>query len=167
LVTFSGGKYIGGPQSAGLLAGRKDLIEAALLNSGPEMAVGRPAKVGREEMIGMATALQLFIESDDEQRMTAMKDQADHIHNRLKDLPGITVSVEHDHLQFHVPNCVIKFNGDATAADRVWQALHRGNPRIYIARINGGLAANMVNMASGQELVVADRLIEAINQSQM
>ena len=165
LVTFSGGKYIGGPQSAGLLAGRKDLIEAALLNSGPEMAVGRPAKVGREEMIGMATALQLFIESDDEQRMTAMKDQADHIHNRLKDLPGVTVSVEHDHLQFHVPNCVIKFNGDATAADRVWQALHRGNPRVYIARIDGGLSANMVNLAAGQELVVADRLIEAINQS--
>ena len=167
LVTFSGGKYIGGPQSAGLLAGRKDLIEAALLNSGPEMAVGRPAKVGREEMIGMATALQLFIESDDEQRMTAMKDQADHIHNRLKDLPGVTVSVEHDHLQFHVPNCVIKFNGDATAADRVWQSLHRGNPRIYIARIDGGLAANMVNLAAGQELVVADRLVEAINQSMM
>ena len=167
LVTFSGGKYIGGPQSAGLLAGRKDLIEAALLNSGPEMAVGRPAKVGREEMIGMATALQLFIESDDEQRMTAMKDQADHIHNRLKDLPGVTVSVEHDHLQFHVPNCVIKFNGDATAADRVWQALHRGNPRVYIARVDGGLAANMVNLRVGQELVVADRLIEAINQSMM
>ena len=165
LVTFSGGKYIGGPQSAGLLAGRRDLIEAALLNSGPEMAVGRPAKVGREEMIGMATALQLFIESDDEQRMTAMKDQADHIHNRLKDLPGITVSVEHDHLQFHVPNCVIKFNGDATAADRVWQALHQGNPRVYIARIDDGLSANMVNLTSGQELVVADRLIEAINQS--
>ena len=167
LVTFSGGKYIGGPQSAGLLAGRKDLIEAALLNSGPEMAVGRPAKVGREEMIGMATALQLFIESDDEQRMTAMKDQADHIHNRLKDLPGVTVSVEHDHLQFHVPNCVIKFNGDTTAADRVWQALHRGNPRVYIARVDGGLAANMVNLRVGQELVVADRLIEAINQSMM
>ena len=167
LVTFSGGKYIGGPQSAGLLAGRKDLIEAALLNSGPEMAVGRPAKVGREEMIGMATALQLFIETDDEKRMTAMKDQADHIHNRLKDLPGVTVSVEHDHLQFHVPNCVIKFNGDATAADRVWQALHRGNPRVYIARVDGGLAANMVNLRVGQELVVADRLIEAINQSMM
>ena len=167
LVTFSGGKYIGGPQSAGLLAGRKDLIEAALLNSGPEMAVGRPAKVGREEMIGMATALQLFIESDDEQRMIAMKDQADHIHNRLKNVPGITVSVEHDHLQFHVPNCVIKFNDDATAADRVWQALHRGNPRVYIARIDGGLAANMVNLGAGQELVVADRLIEAINQSMM
>ena len=165
LVTFSGGKYIGGPQSAGLLAGRRDLIEAALLNSGPEMAVGRPAKVGREEMIGMATALQLFIEADDEQRMTAMKDQAEHIYNRLKDLPGVTVSVEHDHLQFHVPNCVIKFNGDATAADRVWQALHQGNPRVYIARIDDGLSANMVNLTSGQELVVADRLIEAINQS--
>ena len=60
---------------------------------------------------------------------------------------------------------MIKFNGDATAADRVWQALHRGNPRVYIARIDGGLAANMVNLGAGQEMVVADRLIQAISQS--
>ncbi len=164
LVTFSGGKYIGGPQSAGLLAGRRDLVEAALLNSGPEMAIGRPAKVGREELIGMATALQLFIESDDDVRMTTMKAQAEHIHDRLKDNTKVTVSVEHDYLQFHVPNCVIKFKNGSIEADRVWQELHEGNPRIYIARIDGGLAANMVNLSTGQEQVVADRLVECIGQ---
>ena len=164
LVTFSGGKYIGGPQSAGLLAGRRDLVEAALLNSGPEMAIGRPAKVGREELIGMATALQLFIESDDDVRMTTMKAQAEHINDRLKDNTKVTVSVEHDYLQFHVPNCVIKFKNSSIEADRVWQELHEGNPRIYIARIDGGLAANMVNLSKGQEQVVADRLVECIGQ---
>ncbi|MQG37694.1 MAG: aminotransferase class V-fold PLP-dependent enzyme [SAR202 cluster bacterium] len=164
LVTFSGGKYIGGPQSAGLLAGRRDLVEAALLNSGPEMAIGRPAKVGREELIGMATALQLFIESDDDVRMTTMKAQAEHINDRLKDNTKVTVSVEHDYLQFHVPNCVIKFKNGSIEADRVWQELHEGNPRIYIARIDGGLAANMVNLSKGQEQVVADRLVECIGQ---
>ena len=164
LVTFSGGKYIGGPQSAGLLAGRKDLIEAALLNSGPEMAVGRPAKVGREEMIGMATALQLFIESDDDARMAAMRAQAEHIHDQLKDNSKVTVSVEHDYLQYHVPNCVIKFKNGSTEADRVWKELHKGNPRIYIARIDGGLAANMVNVTAGQENVVAERLVQAIGE---
>jgi len=162
LVTFSGGKYIGGPQSAGLLAGRADLIEAALLQSGPGMGVGRPQKVGREELIGMATALQLFIESDDESRQVAMRIRVNRLSDRLQSVPGITASVEQDFEQFHVPNCVIRFGGDQREIDRVWQEMHEGNPRVYLARISGGLAANMVNVLDGQEELVAQRLIEVL-----
>ena len=161
LVTYSGGKYIGGPQSAGLLAGRADLMEAALLNSGPHMAIGRPAKVGREELIGMATALQLFVESDDEARSVAMRKRAQHICDRLQGISGITATVEHDFLQFHVPNCVIKFES-RDKADRVWEAMHEGNPRVYIARTDGGLAANPANLSDGQEEAVAQRLLEEL-----
>ena len=163
LVTFSGGKYIGGPQSAGLLAGRAELVEAALLNSGPGMAVGRPQKVGREELVGMATALQLFVESDDEARIDAMQRRAQHISDRLQGIPGITASVELDYLQFHVPNCVIRFDS-ADEADRVWEGMHEGNPRVYIARISGGLTANAVNILDGQEEAVAQRLIEELTK---
>ena len=163
LVTFSGGKYIGGPQSAGLLAGRAELVEAALLNSGPGMAVGRPQKVGREELIGMATALQVFVESDDEARTDAMQRRAQHISDRLQGIPGITASVELDYLQFHVPNCVIRFDS-ADEADRVWEGMHEGNPRVYIARISGGLTANAVNILDGQEEAVAQRLVEELTK---
>ena len=163
LVTFSGGKYIGGPQSAGLLAGRAELVEAALLNSGPGMAVGRPQKVGREELVGMATALQLFVESDDEARIDAMQRRAQHISDRLQGIPGITASVELDYLQFHVPNCVIRFDY-ADEADRVWEGMHEGNPRVYIARISGGLTANAVNILDGQEEAVAQRLVEELTK---
>ena len=163
LVTFSGGKYIGGPQSAGLLAGRTELVEAALLNSGPGMAVGRPQKVGREELVGMATALQLFVESDDEARIDAMQRRAQHISDRLQGIPGITASVELDYLQFHVPNCVIRFDS-ADEADRVWEGMHEGNPRVYIARISGGLTANAVNILDGQEEAVAQRLVEELTK---
>ena len=163
LVTFSGGKYIGGPQSAGLLAGRAELVEAALLNSGPGMAVGRPQKVGREELVGMATALQLFVESDDEARTDAMQRRGQHISDRLQGIPGITASVELDYLQFHVPNCVIRFDS-ADEADRVWEGMHEGNPRVYIARISGGLTANAVNILDGQEEAVAQRLVEELTK---
>ena len=163
LVTFSGGKYIGGPQSAGLLAGCTELVEAALLNSGPGMAVGRPQKVGREELVGMATALQLFVESDDEARTDAMQRRAQHISDRLQGIPGITASVELDYLQFHVPNCVIRFDS-ADEADRVWEGMHEGNPRVYIARISGGLTANAVNILDGQEEAVAQRLVEELTK---
>ena len=162
LVTFSGGKYIGGPQSAGLLAGRADLIEAALLNSGPGMAVGRPQKVGREEMIGMATALQLFVESDDESRQIAMRSKAEYICERLQGLRGITATVEQDYEKFHVPNCVINFDQSEKEIDRIWEALHESEPRIYIARNHGGLAANMANVRDGEEKVIAQRLVAVL-----
>ena len=65
LVTFSGGKMIRGPQSAGLLFGRKDLIEAAKLNNSPhECPIGRPMKVNKEEIFGMYAALKLYLEKD-------------------------------------------------------------------------------------------------------
>ncbi|MCM4172648.1 aminotransferase class V-fold PLP-dependent enzyme [Arenibacter sp. TNZ] len=67
LITFSGGKMIRGPQSTGLLFGRKDLIEAAKLNHSPhEAPIGRPMKVNKEEMFGMYVALKSYLERDHE-----------------------------------------------------------------------------------------------------
>jgi len=64
LICISGGKHMRGPQCSGILAGRKDLIRAALLNSSPhEDALGRPMKVGREEMIGVWLAVEKFLEA--------------------------------------------------------------------------------------------------------
>lgn len=164
LVTFSGGKYIGGPQSTGILAGRADLIEASLMNSGPDMAIGRPQKVGREEIIGMATALQLFVETDDTARLAEMREQAEYICSEIGGLSGVNAEVIHDHLSYHVPNCVISLDGGQDENDRVWDQMHKGNPRIYIARNHGGLAANMVNVSPGQEISIAHRLREILSK---
>ncbi len=65
LVTFSGGKAMRGPQCAGLLIGRKDLVANALLNNSPhEDTIGRSQKVGKEEIIGMVKALELYLAED-------------------------------------------------------------------------------------------------------
>src|SRR6202451_4240130 len=67
LVTFSGGKAIRGPQCAGLLIGRKDMVANALLNNSPhEDTLGRSQKVGKEEIVGMVKALELFLAEDHE-----------------------------------------------------------------------------------------------------
>src|SRR5215469_5156311 len=62
LITFSGGKAIRGPQCAGLLIGREDLVHYALLNNSPyEDTLGRSQKVGKEEILGMIKALELYL----------------------------------------------------------------------------------------------------------
>src|ERR1700736_3473350 len=65
LVTFSGGKAIRGPQCAGLLIGRNKLVANALLNNSPhEDTLGRSQKVGKEEIVGMVKALELYLNED-------------------------------------------------------------------------------------------------------
>ncbi len=85
LVTFSGGKMIRGPQSAGLLFGRKDLIEAAKLNHSPhEAPIGRPMKVNKEEMFGMYAALKSYIERDHEKEWQDWLDRISRIQSQLE-----------------------------------------------------------------------------------
>ena len=63
-VAFSGGKGILGPQSTGVLCGRSDLIQAAVANGAPNQGVGRVAKVCKEEIAGLVTALEIFVDTD-------------------------------------------------------------------------------------------------------
>ncbi len=90
LVTFSGGKMIRGPQSAGLLFGRKDLIEAAKLNHSPyESPIGRPMKVNKEEMFGMYAALKAYIEKDHKKEWQEWLDRIKYIAARVETVPTV------------------------------------------------------------------------------
>ncbi|MCG2459322.1 aminotransferase class V-fold PLP-dependent enzyme [Flavobacteriaceae bacterium F89] len=90
LVTFSGGKMIMGPQSAGLLYGRKDLIEAAKLNHSPyEAPIGRPMKVNKEEMFGMYAALKSYLERDHEKEWQDWLDRIERIRTIVGTVPSV------------------------------------------------------------------------------
>ena len=90
LVVVSGGKGIGGPQSSGILAGRKSLIEAARLNAYPNNQIGRGMKVGKEEIVGLVTALQHFIESDYNVEVQQWNDRAKWLADQLGNVQGLT-----------------------------------------------------------------------------
>lgn len=91
MVTFSGGKMIMGPQSAGLLYGRKDLIEAAKLNHSPyEAPIGRPMKVNKEEMFGMYAALKSYLERDHKQEWQDWLDRIERIKSIVSTIPGVS-----------------------------------------------------------------------------
>ena len=90
LVTFSGGKMIRGPQSAGLLFGRKDLIEAAKLNHSPhEAPIGRPMKVNKEEMFGMYAALKSYIERDHKKEWNDWLDRINRIKKKVTQVKSV------------------------------------------------------------------------------
>jgi L-seryl-tRNA(Ser) seleniumtransferase len=85
LITFSGGKMIRGPQSAGLLFGRKDLIEAAKANHSPnESPIGRPCKVNKEEIFGMYVALKSYLERDHEKEWQEWLNRIDRIAAKIQ-----------------------------------------------------------------------------------
>lgn len=90
LVTFSGGKMIRGPQSTGLLFGRKDLIEAAKLNHSPhEAPIGRPMKVNKEEMFGMYVALKSYLERDHEAEWQDWLNRIERIKLKLETISSV------------------------------------------------------------------------------
>src|SRR5712672_3509203 len=93
LVTFSGGKAIRGPQCAGLLIGRKDLVANALLNNSPhEDTIGRSQKVGKEEIIGMVKALELYLKEDHEALTKEWQDRLMLISTALIKVAGVSTS---------------------------------------------------------------------------
>ena len=93
LVVLSGGKAILGPQSTGILAGRRDLIEAAALNAFPNANIGRGMKVGKEEVIGLIVALERYLKLDYDAVMRGWETKARYIADRLQGIPGVAAEV--------------------------------------------------------------------------
>ena len=89
LVIFSGGKGIRGPQSTGILAGRRDLIRAATLNASPNQAIGRAAKTSKEEVVGLVTALELFLAEDEKAETERFRAVSASIVDGIADIPGL------------------------------------------------------------------------------
>lgn len=97
LVTFSGGKDIRGPQCAGLLLGKQNLINSALMNMSPqEDTIGRPCKVGKEEIVGMLKALELFVASDQEALLKKYRAMLGTVSDAVTKVPGVTTSYQFD-----------------------------------------------------------------------
>ena len=90
LVVVSGGKGLRGPQSTGILAGRRDLIEAAALNAAPHTGIGRGMKVGKEEIVALVVALERYLKLDHEKEIAGWNDKARRLASQLQGIRGLT-----------------------------------------------------------------------------
>src|ERR1700719_968646 len=111
LVTFSGGKAMRGPQCAGLLVGRKELVANALLNNSPhEDTIGRSQKVGKEEIVGMVKALELYLNEDHEALWKQWQERLDFISKEITRVPGVSTSFFVPDVANHVPHMAITWD---------------------------------------------------------
>ena len=169
LVAFSGGKGIKGPQSAGLLLGRKDLIEAARLNMPPRANIGRGMKVNKEEILAMLIALELYLSKDHQKEWQYWEDQITFIEKSISGIPGITTERYVPEIANHVPSLRIKFDRNQIkhSPKKIKEALKNGKPSIELAPnfTEDSLNLTVWMMNKGEEKHVGKRLSEELRAS--
>ena len=177
LVAYSGGKIIRGPQSAGLLLGRKDLVRAAWVHSAPHHGYARSMKVGREEVVAMLTAVESWVKRDQETEWKEWVNRADHIARRVSKIPGITATVRTESEGRSNRSPAVSIRWDATAlgitGPEVADILYNTEPRIALGGGGGrpsqpqvgdtGILLTSSMMAPGDEKVVADRVVQVLS----
>ena len=172
LVSYSGGKGIRGPQSTGILAGRRDLIRAVALNASPNQALGRAAKTSKEEICGLVVALECFLAEDEKAEMKRYHDVCTTIAEGLADIPGLRAVVEQDGVNRVLPHAVIYFTPEwvGPSGHAVQVALAQGEPHIYVQQgaHQGGyfdeIAVDPFNLQPGDEQIVVKRLREELTR---
>ena len=162
LVAFSGGKGLRGPQSAGLLLGREDLIEAARLNNSPHSdSVGRTNKVNKEEIVGMLVALELFLDRDHEQVWVEWTKRCRRIEQAVSGLPGVRTEVFVPGIANAVPHVRVRWDyaGTGLSPQQAAARLRGGDPSIEVRPgFDDGLALGVWMMDAGDERAVGRRL---------
>src|SRR5499427_1859219 len=190
LYCFSGGKGLRGPQCSGLLLGRKDLVEAALMNSAPrEGAVCRPMKVGKEEIIGCLTALETWLKIDDKKLYAEWNDRLDRIRKLVETVPGIrtdtftpddgnrypTLRVYWDQpgWKYSIADCVQELRAsdpviEVLGADNpsLVKAVREGNPNRKELKEPDHIELVSMTIKPSEEIVVGRRLRDILGAAQ-
>jgi L-seryl-tRNA(Ser) seleniumtransferase len=180
LVGYSGGKFIRGPQSAGLLLGRKDLVQAAWVHSAPHHGYARAMKVGREEMIGMLVAVENWVKRDHAAEWKQWVDRCDYIAGRVTKIAGVTAVVQREpgaSLSNRSPRVSIRWDSKqlGITGAGVADLLDQGEPRIALGGGGGGrggqselagdtgISIVSAMMAPGDEKIVAERVVAVLS----
>ena len=166
MVVYSGGKAVRGPQGTGILCGSEGLIEAAAANASPRPFLGRCMKVTKEEVIGLITALRVFLEEDEEAETARYRRMSQAVVDALIEVQGIRLTVEHDEYNYHTPTAVLKFATEwrGPSRDRVATAMSEGDPPIFLHRIGppDELAVDPLNLDERELETVIRRLREEL-----
>ena len=161
MVAFSGGKGLRGPQSAGLLLGKKEFIEAARLHTPPRgETIGRGMKVNKEEVLGMLAALELYLSKDHQAEWKMWEDQIDLISESAKSVSGVETTIHVPPHANHVPSLKIRWDQSKVniSPDNVRKILRDGSPSIETVGNKNEIGITTWMMVPGQEKIVAKKI---------
>jgi D-glucosaminate-6-phosphate ammonia-lyase len=188
LVVFSGGKGIGGPSASGILCGRRRLVGSALLQQldldslyegwhppvqlidkrdlpgVPRHGVGRPCKVGKEQIVGLMTALIRFTQEDDETRNRRLAVIADALVHALAELPGIQVRTVIDAAHGGRPLVEVVVVGGVNAS-QIDDRLRHAVPLVHVDATNADTGVLMLVptcLGTDDVAVIAELLAAAL-----
>jgi L-seryl-tRNA(Ser) seleniumtransferase len=181
LVAFSGGKGIRGPQNAGLLLGRKDLIAAAAMNNSPnDDAVGRGMKVAKEQIVGMVAAIDWFLSQSDEEMEAEYRSRIDRITAALKDIPTLKFETFVPPIANHVPHLLMRYDQARVKISprEVAKQMREGTPSIELNPATGStegsagiptdpykIVVGVWMLEPGEDLVVGRRLRDILRRA--
>ncbi|MCS7026433.1 MAG: aminotransferase class V-fold PLP-dependent enzyme [Bryobacteraceae bacterium] len=164
LVTFSGGKNMRGPQSAGLLMGRKDLIDAARLNTSPYSdTIGRGLKVNKEEILAMYVAVESYLKRDHAADWREAERRVKYIADSLRSFKTVTTEIKVPEIANHVPHLHIKWDQSKITVAEVVKKLRDGDPSIEVGPgSREELIINTWVAQPGDAEIIAKRLREIL-----
>ena len=169
LVTFSGGKGLRGPQSAGLLLGRKDLIEAARLNASPYAdTIGRGMKLNKEEILAMMVAVESYLKRDHAADWREWERRVKLIADYVSSVPGVTTEVWVPEIANHVPHLRIRWDPQRVkiSVPEVVKRLREGEPSIEVVPgSRDQLVVGVWMMEPGEDRMVGRRIREILRSA--
>ncbi len=169
MVCFSGGKGLRGPQSAGLLLGKKKYIEAARVSAPPRgNTVGRGMKVNKEEILAMMVTIESYLSRDHQEDWDMWEKQIGLIDRAIKSIDGVKTSIDVPELANHVPTLNVSWDVKKVkiSGDGVKEKLRSGHPSIEVA----GGGENSVSITTwvlvpGEERIVASRISNILKEA--
>ena len=166
LVSFSGGKGVRGPQNTGFMIGKKEYVQLARKNlicfNDTKSKIGRPMKVSKECIVGLLTALKLFLDTDQKAVWAEWKKKAKYVVDELGKIDGIKIALEDESTIREGPQVIFYFtdNWRGISPGKLKKDLENGDPSIFLG--DGGYGADMnismVNVRDGEEKIIADKL---------
>ena len=169
LICVSGGKALRGPQSAGLLYGKRDLIAAARLNAPPRGGnIGRGMKVNKEEILGMYAALDKYVKQDHDKEWKEWEKSIAVIENAAKKVKGVTTEVTVPPIANHTPALTITWDASQVKITHkeIQDNLRNGNPSIEVmSNADNTINITVFMLKPGQEKIVARRVNEELSKA--
>ena len=164
-VAYSGGKCMRGPQASGMVLGNKELLQAAFANGSPHGSIGRPMKAGKEEIMGLLAAAEQWVVRDHEAEEREWDRRLQVITDAATSFDTVTTSLRTPYPSNIAPHLSIQWDAEqlGVSAAEVRAELSAGEPRIEMSGGADGLTINPYMMEEGEEVVVAQRLKEALS----